>query len=91
MPANKALHSTQNNNETFRRYAPYTSRDMAEKLICSPRKMPFNIQIERTKFFGDMPLIGAAILSKSRFASQEKCPSIYKEEQRKVSEICPLE
>ena len=61
----------------IRRYAPYRSRDMAEKLICSPRKMSFNIHIEND-IFGDMPLRAATILSKSRFALQEKCPSLYK-------------
>ena len=56
MPVNNALHSTQNNNETFRRYDPYSRRDMAEKLICSPRKMPFSIHRERTKRFEVCPL-----------------------------------
>ncbi len=38
-----ALHYTQSINESFRKYAPYRRRDMVQKLIISPRNMPFNI------------------------------------------------
>ena len=38
-----ALHYTQSVNDSFRKYAPYRRRDMVQKLIISPRNMPFNI------------------------------------------------
>ena len=84
-----ALHYTQINNETFRRYAPYSCRGMEEKPICSPRRMPFFLHTVTTKRFGDVPLIGAVIWSKIRFALQEKCLSLYRLTIN-FSEMCPL-
>ena len=79
MAVNNALHSTQNNNETFRRYAHYTTLYMAGKLICSPRKIPFVIHRLTTKRFVDMPLIEAAIRMKILIPLEEKCPHLYTE------------
>ena len=50
------LYYKESNNEIFRRYAPYRSRDMGQKPICSLRKMPLTIHRVTTKSFGDMPL-----------------------------------
>ena len=64
---------------------PLIEAEILQKSLFALLENALQYTQSKNEIFGDMPLIGAAILSKSRFAPQEKCPSLYKEEQLNVS------
>ena len=65
MPVNNALHSTQNNNETFRRYAPYSRRDMAEISFALLEKCPLLYTEKERNFPRYAPYINRLMYQKS--------------------------